>query len=233
LGAREVKILYRRTHEEMPAAEEEINDAQTEGVKIEYLTIPVEIMGKEGKVRGMKCQRMALGEFDRSGRRRPIPIKESEFELDVDTVIPSIGQSVDLSFLGEDNGFDITKQETFMVDPYTLTTNREGVFAGGDAVSGPSTVVEAMAAGMKAAISIDKYFGGEGIIVERVRKEAKIDQIPFDAEAEVTERERVKLPTLSLEKRVGNFRETGLGYKKEMAIEEAKRCLRCDLELEE
>ncbi len=233
LGAKEVKILYRRTREEMPAAEEEINDAQTEGVKIEYLTIPVEIMSKEGKVSGVKCQRMALGEFDRSGRRRPIPIEGSEFELDVDTVIPAIGQSVDLSFLGEDNGFDMTKQETFAVDPYTLATNREGVFAGGDAVSGPSTAVEAMAAGMKAAISIDKYLGGEGIIVDRVRKEAKINQIPFGVELEITEKKRAKFPTLSLKKRVGNFRETGLGYNKEMAVEEAKRCLRCDLELEE
>jgi NADPH-dependent glutamate synthase beta subunit-like oxidoreductase len=160
LGSQEVFILYRRSREEMPASEEEIEAALDEGVRIEYLTAPIEIISQRRRVSGLRCIRMELGEVDASGRRRPIPIRGSEFDMELDMVIPAIGQRPDLSLLADAAGIETTEQGTLAADAYTLSTGREGVFAGGDAVTGPGIAIEAIAAGRRAALSIDKYLKG-------------------------------------------------------------------------
>jgi len=160
LGSDEVYILYRRSRREMPANPWEVEEAEHEGVKIHYLAAPVKIVGEGGRVRGMECIRMELGKPDASGRRRPVPIKGSEFFIEADVIVPAISQEPDLSFLHEGHGLKISRWNSFEVDPQTLQTNRPGIFAGGDAVTGPATVIEAIAAGHKAAQSIDQYIRG-------------------------------------------------------------------------
>ncbi len=146
-----VIIFYRRTINEMPAFREEIEAALEEGVEIEFLTAPKRILLQDGKVKGIELIRMKLGDFDASGRRRPLPIDGSEFIVDVDMVIPAIGERPELSYLQNYETIQIDKRETIVVHRETLMTSKPGVFAGGDVVTGPSTVVEAMAAGKKAA----------------------------------------------------------------------------------
>jgi len=232
LGADEVFIVYRRSREEMPADVQEIEEAEHEGVKITYLVAPTRIITGNGMVHALECQRMRLGEFDASGRRRPVPIEGSEFVLNVDTVIAAIGQSPDLSFLPPDSGFEITPGQTFVVHPVTLATNKPGIFAGGDTVTGPATVIEAMAAGEKAAISIDKYIRGKSMTEDRLYPPDERVTIPRAAE-ELEEKQRIRMPTLPVKERFGSFSEVDLGYSEEKAVEEARRCLRCDLEHQE
>jgi NADPH-dependent glutamate synthase beta subunit-like oxidoreductase len=157
LGAKEVFILYRRSREEMPASDEEIEAALHEGIKIEYLVAPSEVVAKNGKVTGLICVRMELGEPDKTGRRRPVPIPGSEFTISFDTIIPAIGQASDLSFIDGEDGITLTRWGTIVTDPETLTTSRKGIFAGGDCVTGPSIAIAAIAAGKKAAVSIERY----------------------------------------------------------------------------
>jgi len=160
LGSEEVHIVYRRTVKEMPANPWEIEEAEKEGVKISYLAAPVEILGENGKVVGIKCTRMKLGKLDASGRRRPLPIEGSEFEIEADVIVPSISQQPNLSFLHEGHGLSINRWNSFDIDSRTMQTNRPEIFAGGDAVTGPATVIEAIAAGHQAATSIEKFLKG-------------------------------------------------------------------------
>ena len=157
LGSDEVTILYRRSRKEMPANPWEIDEAEHEGVKIHYLAAPVEILGENGKVVGMNCTRMELGKLDASGRRRPIPVEGSEFEVEADVVVPAISQEPDISFLHEGHGLEISKWNSFVIDSRTKMTNRPGIFSGGDADTGPSVVIEAIAAGHAAANGIHDY----------------------------------------------------------------------------
>jgi formate dehydrogenase major subunit len=154
LGACEVSVLYRRSRQEMPAFDEEIEAAEKEGAKMQYLVAPVEVLSENGRVTGVKCIRMQLGEVDETGRRRPVPIEGSEHAVDAEMVIAAIGQSADLSFLGRE--IEVLKG-AIAVDPLTMGTNLPGVFAGGDAVSGPASVIEAMVAGRTAAVSVGRY----------------------------------------------------------------------------
>jgi len=226
LGANEVTIVYRRSREEMPANEEEIEEAENEGIKILYLVAPTKILGKEGKLTQMECIRMKLGQPDASGRRRPIPIEDSEFTIDADMIIPAIGQSSDLSFLGSHHKFNLVRGRRIEADPVTLETNIRGIFAGGDAVTGPDTVIEAMAAGRKAAISIDRYLNGEDMRIGREGEGTQRSEIEADIEG-VEPQKRAKAAALSLDERKGNFKEVVLGFSEEEAISEAKRCLAC------
>jgi NADPH-dependent glutamate synthase beta subunit-like oxidoreductase len=162
LGSERVTILYRRSRKEMPANPWEIEEAEKEGVDVRYLAAPVEILGENGKVVGMRCIRMELGKLDASGRRSPIPIKGSEFEIEADIVVPSISQEPDISFLHEGHGLEISKWNSFVVDSRTKMTNRPGIFAGGDADTGPSTVIQAIAAGHAAAEGIHEYLRKKG-----------------------------------------------------------------------
>jgi len=155
LGAKEVTILYRRSREEMPANPWEVRHGEKEGVKIQFLVAPEKILGKDGRLDALECVRMELGEPDESGRRRPIPIKDSEFTIQLDTLILAIGESPDPSFVPK--GIEVTRQNTITVDPITFETSLPGTFAGGDVVSGPATVMEAIVAGKRAASSISDY----------------------------------------------------------------------------
>ncbi|MDY6893475.1 MAG: FAD-dependent oxidoreductase, partial [Chloroflexota bacterium] len=222
LGAREVTIIYRRTRDEMPASKEEIEEALHEGVKFEYLVAPTKIESKGGAAK-LTCVRMELGEVDSSGRRRPVPVKGSEFSLVFDNVISAIGQTPEAP---EQFGLPLSKRNTFQVERYTLATSREGVFACGDSVTGPATVIEAIAAGRQVAISIDKYLGGDGVIDETLASE----EVGVLTELEEGEHPGISIPTLSLSDRLGNFAEVELSLKEEVAVKEARRCLRCDLE---
>jgi NADPH-dependent glutamate synthase beta subunit-like oxidoreductase/NAD-dependent dihydropyrimidine dehydrogenase PreA subunit len=157
MGFDEVYILYRRTKKEMPANPWEIDAAEHEGVIMQYLAAPVEILGDGGKVTGMRCIKMELGEPDSSGRRRPVPIEGSEYVIDAETIVPAISQGADLGFLGDEHEFEINRWNTFEIDEETGATNIQGVFAGGDVVSGPDIAIRAVAGGKAAALGIDQY----------------------------------------------------------------------------
>jgi NADPH-dependent glutamate synthase beta subunit-like oxidoreductase len=161
LGAEEVTILYRRSKAEMPANPWEIIECEQEGVKIEFLVAPKRILGKNGKVKGIECVRMELTEPDESGRKRPIPILGSEFVIPTNTVILAVGQFPNTTFLPET--VEITEKRTIVVDPFTLKTSSPNIFAGGDVVSGPRTLMEAIISGKRAASSIDLYLRGNSL----------------------------------------------------------------------
>ncbi len=222
LGAKEVRIIYRRSSTEMPASPEEVHEALTEGVQIEFLTAPIKMTKENGSIR-LDCVRMRLGPVDASGRRHPEPIPGSAFSIYVDRVISAIGEAPEIP---EGFGLRQTKWSTLVVDPDTLMTERPGVFAGGDVVTGPASVIEAIAAGRRAASSIDKYLGGDGDISEVLIDPE--EDAPF--ELEEGERPRVPIQTLRIGERLGGFRQVELGYTAEEAISEARRCLMCDLE---
>lgn len=227
LDVKEVTVLYRRTRDEMPAGSEEVDEALREGVEFIFLTNPTKITSENGKIK-LECIRMELGELDSSGRRRPIPILGSEFVMEFDTVIPAIGQRPEIPDSFE---IEVESRGTVQVDPNTLETSREGVFAGGDAVSGAATVIEAIASGQKAASSIDQYLGGNGIIDEELMPLEECD--PFLGRCEGFSDSLRETPNhISMEERLSTFKEVEISYLEEAAIREAKRCLRCDLRLE-
>ena len=155
LGGNEITVLYRRSREEMPANPWEVNETEDEGVKIELLVAPKKILGQNGKVSAVECVRMELGELDKTGRRKPILIEDSEFTRETDTVILAIGEAPDLEFLPKE--IELNENGTVWVNPITMETSLPGVFAGGDAVTGPATVIEAIQAGKRAAKSIENY----------------------------------------------------------------------------
>ena len=223
LGAKEVSILYRRTRSEMPATDEEIKDAEEEGVGIQFLVVPTKVNQEDGML-SVECIRMELGAEDKSGRPRPVPVEGSEFCVDFDMMIVAIGQRPDIP---SGLGIDIDKRDLIQTDPDTLVTTREGVFAGGDAVTGPASVIEAIADGRRAASSIDVYLGGNGMIDEVLCPPEELTTVP---ELEEGERHRVSMPCLSSTERLNDFTEIELGFDEGMAVEEAKRCLMCDLE---
>ena len=227
LGAKEAAIVYRRTRAEMPASPEEVEAALEEGVKIEYLAAPVRAMSVNGKLK-VEFIRMELGEIDASGRRRPQPIEGSEFDKTYDMMIKAIGQEPDLP-----DGFASAAKRGggIEVDDETLATAREGVYAGGDVVSGPASVIEAIAAGRQAAISIDRYLGGNGAIDEILLDTEKTS--PWLGRDEgFADKRRASMPCLPVEQRLTGFAGVELGFDEAAAVEEAKRCLRCDLRLQ-
>jgi glutamate synthase (NADPH/NADH) small chain len=157
LGAKKVYLVYRRSEEEMPARDEEIEHTREEGIKLLLLTNPVEIIGKNGWVSKIRCIRMKLGEPDDSGRRRPVPIEESEFDMDIDVVVMAIGQGPNPLFTSSAPKLNLNRWGNIIAEPVTGKTNVEGVFAGGDIVTGAATVILAMGAGKSAAAAIDEY----------------------------------------------------------------------------
>jgi NADH-quinone oxidoreductase subunit F len=228
LGAREVHIVYRRSREEMPASKEEVDEAAHEGVVINYLAAPLKVLGDGGRVAGLECIRTELGEPDASGRRRPVPIKGSEFVISVDVILPAIGQQPDSSFLDGGSGIKVSKWNSIEVDPDTLQTNVHGIFAGGDAVTGPATVIEAIAAGQKAAVVMDNYLRRDELTKGQKipRPRMLIDLVEMTEEMETYVRPEV--PAIDVEERRKSFKEAELGFEEEVAVCESKRCLRCD-----
>ena len=212
LGVKQVSILYRRSRAEMPAIPEEVEAALAEGIEIQFLVAPTEVIVKDGKVNSIRCLRMELGEPDDSGRRRPVPIPGSEFNVDADTVIVAIGQAPDLSFL-DGSGVEITRDGTIPANPDTLATNLPKVFVAGDVQTGPATVIQAVAAGRKAALGINSWLTGSETLVspeiERVVEYEDLNVNYFRHE-----------PRQQLE-------EAGLEALRDAAIAEAQRCFQC------
>jgi pyruvate/2-oxoglutarate dehydrogenase complex dihydrolipoamide dehydrogenase (E3) component len=218
----------------MPAFEEETEASMEENVKMHFLTAPKEIIVTNGKMSGLKCLKMRLGDIDESGRRRPEPIEDSEFIIELDTLIIATGEQPDVSFLDKDTGFILSKWNTIKVDPETFTTNVEGVFAGGDVATGPKTVIEAMGAGKVVSRLIDRYLQGQPIKREYrlTRPSTYVEPVEL-TEEEVMEAKRPSMACMSVPDRVCSFSEVELGLTEEEAVREARRCLRCDLETEE
>ena len=239
LGASEVHLIYRRQREDMPAHEEEIAAAEHEGTHFHFLANPLRVLG-DGQVAGLVLQQQSLGDFDNSGRRRPMPVDGGEYTLDVDVVIPAIGQSTDISWLatggnGAHPPIEMTRSSTFVVKD-AFNTTRPGVFAAGDAVSGPATVIQAVAHGNQVAVAVDKWLKAGASAADwaaqpKPRYETpRPDIVQLYNLDDYANASRPHVPELPVEERRGNFREVELGYDEHTAREEAKRCLRCDLE---
>ena len=235
LGAEEVNIYYRRSRTEMPVSDVEYDEAIAEGIGISFLVSPTRIETENWKATGLQCIRMELGEPDSSGRRRPVPIPDSEFFIEADTVIAAVGQAPDLSFLPSDSALERTRWETLVVDSNRLSTNVPGIFAGGDFVTGPGMLIEAIAAGRRAAIAIDKHLREDMSRVEMYDRkhsrngggeapQAQEGEDPWEAQP------RAEMPKLAPEQRRSTFEEIECGFSEEIALVEARRCLRCDLE---
>ena len=224
LGGEEACIIYRRSLDEMLAIAEEIKECQDENIPINTLTQPVRFIGENGRVKQIECVKMQLGEPDASGRRTSEPVAGSEFTIEVDAVITALGQETDWACLTPECACQLTDWGTMNVDPLTLQSDDPDIFAGGDAVTGPRTVIEAIAGAKEAAISIDRFMRGidlregrekEWVVAARVQKEK------YHAA------KRAQMPMLKPEDRVNNFDEVQLGLTEETAVEEAKRCLGC------
>ncbi len=222
LGAKEVDVLYRRNIEDMPADKREIEEAIEENINIRTMINPIELMGDKF-VEKVKCVKLKQGKYDSSGRKKPVNIENSEFELEYDMVIPAVSQHSDLPFINEEE-VEMTKWGTFITDNENLMTNKDGIFAGGDVVRGPDTVIWAIADGKKAAISIDKYLGGQG----EINKGNEIDVPDYNEEYEVSEHKRFELDLIDSKLRCDNFNEVNLGFHRLNAIAESMRCLHCD-----
>ncbi len=218
----------------MPAFEEEVEAVFEEGIELLFLSAPSKIITENGKVTGVECLKMELGGMDESGRRRPVPVEGSEFVIELDTLIVAIGEEADCDFLDGEHNIELTKWNTIKVDTETFATSREGVFAGGDAVTGPNTVIEAMSAGKIAAEMIDKYIRGEPLErkYELTRPSMYVPPVEL-TEEELEEAERPVIPCLPVNERKNNFLEVDFNLTEEMAVKEARRCLRCDLETED
>jgi len=235
LGSREVTIVYRRTRAEMPANAWEIDEALEEGVGLEILAQPVKVLSDNGHISALRCVRMELGEPDASGRRRPIPIEGSEFDVPCDALVAAIAQAPEISFLDEDHGLQITRWGTFDVNATTLETNREGIFAGGDAAAGPGALIEGIAAGRRGALSIDRYLRRVPLLTPRELMPLPTTELTdaeiadMVAQGKVDTSPRVETPKAAAAERVGDFREVELCLSEQQALAEAQRCLACGL----
>jgi NADH-quinone oxidoreductase subunit F len=223
-----VTILYRRSRVEMPAGEEEVEAALEEGVRIEFLVAPTRVVLDDGRLRGVEFVRTRLGDPDATGRRRPVPIEGSEFTVELDTLMPAISQDAELSFVTESCGVAAGKG-VVAADPDTFTTTRPGVFACGDAATGPSDVTTAMATARIAAESIHRYLRGERPAREYAPVRPSVVVEPLELE-EAAAASRPGMARLSVEQRRHCFAEVELGLGEEAAVLEASRCLRCDWE---
>lgn len=228
LGAQSVRVLYRRTRREMPCLMEEVEAAEEEGVRLEYLVAPVKLERLNGRLR-LTCQRMALGAPDASGRARPEPVPGSDFVVEADTVIAAIGQEVVLC-PEQAPALNLSKHG-IAVDPKTLATNLPGVFAAGDAVTGPDVAVRAVAAGKLAAASMDQYLRGQPVLGAPEAVNVLMGKLD-EAELAVLLRDieslpRTPMPHAPLEVRRSSFAEVELGFSPEEARRESRRCLGC------
>ncbi len=232
IGKDDVNLVYRRTIKEMPADPVEIHDAEQEQVKFHYLCNPTRIIAENGKVVGVECIRMELGEPDASGRRRPVPVKGSEFVIETDILIPAIGQKVDLSFLEEKEGIKLTKWNTIDADAETFATSQRGVFSAGDCITGPDVLVKATGTGKRAAEKIDAYLKGHK---PEATEEERFKAL-FGAIKVYNRKEKISLvggvkrahqPMLPPEERKKSFVEVEAAFRLNEAVGEAARCLRC------
>jgi formate dehydrogenase major subunit len=228
-GAKSVKLIYRRTQEEMPAEPYEVEEALHEGVEMLFLMAPTGIVTENGKKK-LQCIKMVLGEPDRSGRRRPIPVEGSDMEIEADTIIGAIGQSTNTQFLYNDLPVKLNKWGDIEINGKTSQTSEMNIFAGGDCVTGPATVIQAVGAGRRVAEAMDSF------LMKGYVKEDNLDYSCSRGSMEdlpkwefecMPKFERAKMPAISLTERKNNFNEVELGLNKEAAREEARRCLKC------
>jgi len=231
LGAREVTVVYRRSEREMPAYTEEIEGAKKEEIHFSYLTAPVKVLVKEGKVEGFECMRTELGPPDASGRRRPVPVAGSEFVISCDAVIPAIGQKIDAPWANQEPDLKWSPRNTLSVNPQTMQTNIPYVFAGGDAVTGPATVIEAVAAGHKAVETIHRYINDEDLDLYEKQLEAlgkpgrDWQEIPDG----LCREPRAHPQHIDEKISAASFDEVDLGFSESEAQREALRCLNCGI----
>jgi len=230
LGSPEVIIAYRRTRHEMPADEEEVEQAEEEGVHFSFLTIPGKIVGQDGRITGLQCVRAELVQREGSSRMSPVPVLGSEYVMDADVVISAIGQKVDQLCMGDLKGMGWTRRGTIDVNMVTMETAVAGIFAAGDAVTGPATVIEAIGGGKRAAEAIDRYLLGipqpqmPPVPVRRGREVCT--ELPASTKMVI---KRPTMDMLNLDRRRTTFQQVELGYTENMVREEARRCLRCDI----
>ncbi|NWF92280.1 MAG: FAD-dependent oxidoreductase [Syntrophaceae bacterium] len=224
LGSERAFILYRRGLEEMPSRPEEIRECKEERIPIKTLTQPVRFIGKNGRISAIECVKMRLTELDESGRRKPEPIPGSEFRIKVDAVITALGQESDWCCLTQECACRLTDWGTMNVDPLTLQSDDPDIFAGGDAVRGPQSVIEAIADGRQAAISINRYLNGQNL---RLGRGAELRPIKEPQKEIYDPARRAPMPCLEAKKRIKNFSEVQKGFVKKMALQEAKRCISC------
>ena len=226
----EVHLVYRRTKREMPAHAKEIQELEEEGAILNFLLSPIRVHGKNGQVTGLECIRNGMSKPDATGRRRPIPLKGSEHIIPADTIICAIGQEVDAESFKHINYLELTKRLLVTVDPITMETSVPGVFAGGDVVTGPATVIEAVASGKKVAEAIHNSLRGkstpEYTLIPVRRQQTQVIEISAQEKSFPS---RPVIPMVDLETRGGSFQEVELCMSVKSAIQEAKRCLRCDI----
>jgi NADPH-dependent glutamate synthase beta subunit-like oxidoreductase/ferredoxin len=239
----EVTLVYRRSRAEMPAIAAEVEAAIEEGIEFQFLATPTQVLEQDGHVIGLECIRTELGQLDESGRRRPVPVPGSEFRLEADLVILSVGQHPALDRLFDDEGLKKTGWGTVAADPETLATGRPGLFAAGDCVTGPLNVLDAVAAGRQAALAMDRTLRGEagstGLTTGGGNESPLSPLLPIDSSLDGLGRSsasgggaevpRHPMPALPLQERRDLHREVELGYAEEQARLEAQRCYRCDL----
>lgn len=221
-GSSKPFILYRRGLEEMPANEEEIEECREEGIEIMTLTAPVRVIGENGAVKAIECVKMQLGAPDASGRRSPEVVPGSEFVIEVDAVIPAIGQESDWACLTAECTCQLSDWGTMRVDPLTLQSHDADIFAGGDAVTGPKTVIEAIAAGKQAAISIDRFLQGKDLREGREKQWEAVQDVRMEGYDRIP---RERMPRMVPEARRASFKEVQLGFTEEQVRREAERCL--------
>ncbi len=230
LGCASVTLAYRRTRSEMPADLEEIEQAEEEGVHFAFLTVPVAVEGAAGHVSGLRCLRAELVETPGSKRKSPVPVEGSDFVMPADAVICAIGQRVERAGLSELQELGWTRRDTIQVHSATMATDVPGIFAAGDAVSGPATVVEAIGGGKRAAAAIDRYLNGlpqPQMPPVPVRRERRAwTEVPAATKMIL---KRPAMPLLNLDRRRTTFQQAELGYSENSVREEARRCLRCDI----
>jgi NADH-quinone oxidoreductase subunit F len=226
-----VTILYRRTRNEMPAFAEEIEAADQEGITIKTLVTPTRVISADGSLAGLECVRNELGDADASGRRRPVPVPGTEHVIELDTLIVAIGEDSGIDALtpAQSSGLEITARNTVGADPATMLTNRPGVFAAGDVVRGPNTVVDAIADGKRAAVMIERFLKEESLLQLCLPRLPEVYVAPADGDGAV-DGGRVETPRASAEWRSRNFAEVEVSLSRTEAAREARRCLRCDLE---
>lgn len=223
----DVTVVYRRTEQEMPANPWEIEHAKEEGVKFAYLTTPVEVVEKDGKISGLKCLKNALGQPDSSGRRSPVPVVDSDFVIDADTIVTAIGQSVDTKVIEEAGVSCFDKKGRITYSENSMNTGISDVFTGGDAATGPATMIQAVAQGNMAAKSIRNFLEGTDVSIEPfLLPETQVEGIDFSG---VSKDVRSQLPMLEMEKRVSTFEEVEKGLNEEQAKKEALRCVDCSI----
>jgi putative selenate reductase YgfK subunit len=230
LGCEEVSIVYRRSRSDMPASQEEVEQAEEESIRFSFLTVPVEVKGEDNKVTALRCLRSELGPEDESGRRRPVPVEGSDFSIEVDAVITAIGQTIDKTALESLKDLEWSRRNTIRVDRASMATSMEGCFAAGDVVSGPATVVEAIGGGKRAAEAIDRFF--EGIPLPKMPPvPVRRQRLEFLEVLASTKMSLVRPPMqmLGYDRRRVTFQQVELGLSENSVREEARRCLRCDV----